>query len=94
MHRSGTTPRLRWLGIALRGLLLGALLLRGLLLGALLLSTTFGLPGSGPVALADDIADKQAEAAKVAGDLEAQGERVSILAEKLNQAQIAADKLA
>ncbi len=78
MHRSGTTPRHRWLGIALC---------------ALLLSTTFGLPG-GRVALADDIADKQAEAAKVAEELEAQGERVSILAENLNQAQIAADKLA
>ncbi|MGI8683528.1 MAG: NlpC/P60 family protein [Acidimicrobiales bacterium] len=79
MHRSGTTPRHRWLGIALC---------------AVLLSSTFGLPGGGRAALADDIADKRAEAGKVAEELEAQGERVSILAERLNQAQLQADKLA
>ena len=79
MHRSGTTPRHRWLGIALC---------------ALLLSTSFGLPGGVPAALGDEIGAKRAEAERVAKQLDEQGERVSILAEKLNQARIQADQLA
>ena len=46
-----------------------------------------------PVA-ADPIADKKAEAERLAGELEAQGREVSILAERLNQAQLKADGLA
>ena len=52
-----------------------------------------GIGGGAEPALGDPIADKRAEAEKVAGDLEAQGERVSILAEQLNQAQLKADQL-
>jgi cell wall-associated NlpC family hydrolase len=40
---------------------------------------------------ADNIADKKAQAAKLAAQVQAQGDKVSILAEKLNQATIAAD---
>lgn len=40
---------------------------------------------------ADDIADKQAEAARIAEELEAQGQKVSMLAERLNQARLKAD---
>ena len=49
--------------------------------------------GGAEPALGDPIADKKAEAEKVARELEAQGERVSILAEQLNQAQLKADQL-
>ena len=49
--------------------------------------------GGARPALGDAIADKKAEAEKIARDLEAQGERVSILAEQLNQAQLKADQL-
>ena len=51
-----------------------------------------------PVALArpaggDPIADKKAEAARLAQQLEEQGRQVSVLAERLNQARLAADRL-
>lgn len=56
---------------------------------ALLLSTLFGAAG-GPPALGDAIADKKAEASMIAQELKAQGERVSILAEQLDRAQLKA----
>ena len=40
---------------------------------------------------ADDIADKQAEAARIAEQVEAEGQKVSMLAERLNQARLHAD---
>ena len=49
--------------------------------------------GATPVQ-ADPIADKKAEAERVAKELEAQGERVSVLAEQLNQARLKATQLA
>jgi len=79
VHRSGTTPRHRWLGIVLV---------------ALLLSGSSGAAGGAQPGPGDAIADKTAEAEKVARELEAQGERVSILAEQLNQARLKADELA
>ena len=45
-----------------------------------------------PVA-ADQIADKKAQAERLSKQLDAQGERISVLDEKLNQAQIAADRV-
>ena len=65
----------------------------GAALCAVLVSTLVGMGGGGEPALGDPIADKKAEAEKVARELEAQGERVSILAEQLNQAQLKADQL-
>ena len=47
---------------------------------------------AGPAA-ADPIADKRAEAERIAAELETQGRRVSVLAEQLNQARIEADRL-
>ncbi|HZQ26853.1 MAG TPA: NlpC/P60 family protein [Acidimicrobiales bacterium] len=44
-------------------------------------------------AKADPIADKKAEAARIENQVEAQGERVSMLAEQLNQARIAAQNV-
>ena len=63
-------------------------------LSAVLLSPLFGAPVGAAPALGDAIADKRAEAQRVARELEAQGERVSILAEQLNQARMKADHLA
>lgn len=74
-----TTPRHRWLGIASC---------------ALLLSTFAGTAGAARPAFGDAIADKRAEAARIAAELEAQGRRVSILAEQLDQARLKADALA
>ena len=59
----------------------------------MLVSTLLGMGGGARPALGDAIADKKAEAERIARDLEAQGERVSILAEQLNQAQLKADQL-
>ena len=77
MQRSGTTPRHRWPGTAL---------------GAALLVSSLAVAGGGgaPAAAADPVAEKRAEAERLARDLEAQGERVSVLAEELNQARIRA----
>lgn len=73
-----TTSRHRWLGVTSLALLL-----------SLLLGTTLV---AGPAA-ADPIADKRAEAERIAAELETQGRRVSVLAEQLNQARIEADRL-
>ena len=78
MHRSVTTPRHRWLGLVSTALLLCSLLGIG--------------PVAGPAA-GDPIAEKRAEAARIARELEAQGTRVSILAERLNQARLEAERL-
>ncbi|MGQ0521050.1 MAG: NlpC/P60 family protein [Actinomycetota bacterium] len=78
MHRSGTTPRHRWLGIAST---------------ALLLCVVAGAVAPAAPAGADPIADKKAEAERLARELELQGERVSVLAERVNQARIEADRL-
>jgi len=43
---------------------------------------------------ADQIADKRAEAERIARQLDAQGERISVLAERLNQANMKADRVA
>lgn len=78
MHRSGTTPRHRWLGIAST---------------ALVLCVVAGVVAPAAPAAADAIADKKAEAERLARELELQGERVSVLAERVNQARIEADRL-
>lgn len=56
-----------------------------------------GLPGSvlsvAPAG-ADEVADKKAEAARIAAQVEAEGEKVSVLAERLNEARLRADKAA
>ncbi|MFP5375719.1 MAG: NlpC/P60 family protein [Acidimicrobiia bacterium] len=75
MHRSGTTPRHRWTGTAL--------------CVAILCSSLAGF-GAGPVAAADPLAEKRAEAERLARELEEQGRRVSVLAERLNRARIEA----
>jgi cell wall-associated NlpC family hydrolase len=65
----------------------------GVLVG--IASFTLGLlvaPGAQPAG-ADKIADKKAEAAKIAAQVEAQGNRVSVLAERLNVARLQADKV-
>src|SRR3954469_2784700 len=54
------------------------------------LATLVPLTGIGPAA-ADPIADKKAQAAQLARDIEAKGERVSILAEQVNRARLEAD---
>ena len=43
---------------------------------------------------ADQIADKRAEAERIARQLDAQGERISVLAERLDQANMKADRVA
>ena len=49
----------------------------------------------GPVAAgADPVADKRAEAARIAAALESQGQRVSVLAEELAQARLRAEEVA
>src|SRR5437588_3007578 len=48
------------------------------------------LLGAGPVT-ADPISDKRAQAAKIASDLRAQGDRVEQLSEQLDQARLQAD---
>src|SRR5437588_10274629 len=48
------------------------------------------LLGAGPVT-ADPISDKKAQAAKIAADLRAQGDRVEQLSEQLDQARLKAD---
>lgn len=62
----------------------------GIALGVFLVVAA-GLPY---VAGADQIANKQAEAARIARQLDAQGEQVSILAERVNTARLRADRLA
>ena len=56
-----------------------------------------GLPGSvssvAPAG-ADELADKKAEAARIAAQVEAEGLKVSVLAERLNEARLRADKAA
>jgi cell wall-associated NlpC family hydrolase len=51
-----------------------------------------GIVGA-PAAHADKIADKKAEAVKIAAQVEAQGEKVSVLAERLNEAKLRADSV-
>lgn len=65
----------------------------GVGLCVVVLSSVVGPGGGARPALGEAIADKKAEAEKVARELEAQGERVSILAEQLNQAQLKADEV-
>ncbi|MDQ6797894.1 MAG: hypothetical protein M3011_07730, partial [Actinomycetota bacterium] len=50
---------------------------------ALVLPMVVVSPASG-----DQIADKKAEAARIAADLDAQGNKVSLAAEQFNQAQL------
>jgi cell wall-associated NlpC family hydrolase len=52
------------------------------------LASVFVAPAS-----ADQIADKKAEAARITAQIEAQGEKVSVLAEQLNQARIRAQQV-
>lgn len=76
MHPTGATPRHRWVGPAL---------------GVAILCSSLGLAGAGPsAAAADPMAEKRAEAERLARELEEQGRQVSILAERLNQARIEA----
>lgn len=76
MHPTGATPRHRWVGPAL---------------GVAILCSSLGLAGAGPsAAAADPVAEKRAEAERLARELEEQGRQVSILAERLNQARIEA----
>ena len=65
----------------------------GVLVGIASLSSTL-LSALAAPAGADKLDDKKAEAARIAAAVEAQGEKVSILAEKLNQARLKADKVA
>ena len=51
------------------------------------------LAGAADPAAGDPVADKRAEAERVARELEDQGERVSVLAEQLNQAGIKAERV-
>lgn len=51
------------------------------------------LPLIGAPAHADDIADKKAEATRIAEQVEAEGRKVSVLAERLNLARIQADEV-
>ena len=67
----------------------------GTALGVAVLCSSLGLAGGRPIAPAsaapaDDLADKRAEAERLARDLEEQGTRISVLAERLNQARIEA----
>ena len=62
-------------------------------LGSVLGIGAFLLPLFGAPAGADRIADKRAEAARIARQLDAQGEKVSILAERLNEARLKADSV-
>jgi cell wall-associated NlpC family hydrolase len=62
----------------------------GVLVGIASLGTTL----LAAPARADKITDKKAEAARIAAQVEAQGEKVSILAEKLDQARLKAAKIA
>jgi cell wall-associated NlpC family hydrolase len=65
----------------------------GVLVG--IASLSGGLIIAAPVrpAGADEIADKKAQAARIAAQVEAEGEKVSILAERLNEARLHADKV-
>ncbi|HET7489504.1 MAG TPA: NlpC/P60 family protein [Acidimicrobiales bacterium] len=74
-----TTPRHRRLGIVSC---------------ALVLSTLVGAGGPTRAAFGDAIADKRAEAERIAKQLAAESDRVSLLAERLNQAQLKADQVA
>ena len=63
----------------------------GTALGVAILCSSLGLAGGPPsAAAADPVADKRAEAERLAQDLERQGQQVSVLAERLNQARIEA----
>lgn len=63
---------------------------RGVAGGLALLATAL----AAPPAAADEIAEKRAEAARLARALEAQGEEMSVLAEELNEARLRADRTA
>jgi cell wall-associated NlpC family hydrolase len=65
----------------------------GVLVGIASLSTGVLAAPAHADKLADKLADKKAEAARLAAAVEAQGEKVSILAEKLNQARLRADQV-
>ena len=56
------------------------------------LATLIPLTGISPAA-ADQISDKKAQAAQMARDLQAKGERVSVLAEQVDQARLKADSV-
>jgi cell wall-associated NlpC family hydrolase len=62
-------------------------------LGVLVGIASLGVGVLAAPAGADKIADKKAEAARIAAQVQAQGEKVSVLAEKLNQARINADRV-
>lgn len=71
----------------------------GTALGVAVLCSSLGLAGGGtsataapaaPAAPADELAEKRAEAERLARELEEQGTRISVLAERLNQARIEA----
>lgn len=64
--------------------------LLGLLLAAAAVATVLAPATAG----ADVIADKRAEASRLASQLEAQGRQISILAERFNQARLKAEDLA
>ena len=61
----------------------------------MLLSSLLGIVGgAGDPVAADPLAEKRAEAERVARELAAQGQRVSVAAEQLNQARLRAARLA
>jgi cell wall-associated NlpC family hydrolase len=60
----------------------------GLLVACLLVATTASPPAS-----ADPIAEKRAEAERIAAELEGQGERISVLAEQVNNARLEAERV-
>jgi peptidoglycan DL-endopeptidase CwlO len=59
-----------------------------LLVACVVVAATAPLPAS-----ADSIAEKRAEAERIAEELEVQGERISILAEQVNNARIEAERI-
>ncbi|MDP9388803.1 MAG: hypothetical protein M3Q48_13050, partial [Actinomycetota bacterium] len=60
---------------------------------AVVVAALLGLPGNASRAGADPLADKRAEAERVAGELEARGRQASQLTEQLNQARLRAARV-
>ena len=82
MRKSVMRPKVAW-GIVTRPIRAACLLVACVVVAAT----------APPPASADPIAEKRAEAERIADELEARGERISILAEQVNNARIEAERV-
>ena len=82
MRKSVMRPKVAW-GVVTRPIRAACLLV-----ACVVVAATAPLPAS-----ADPIAEKRAEAERIAEELDAQGERISILAEQVNNARIEAERV-